>query len=309
MTAVSEQFLLFEPARLSRLRCAQSIAEENVVVTGIAHIENAAKGALSFCDRPPEKPLDAPGATILVPLRLAADLKRHFPSSQVLAVEDARATFIDIVEALLADRAIQPTDAVPRPFGVHSSARVGAHCYVDPEAFIEQDVVIGPNCAINRGSWIKAGAIIRENSVIGGIGINAYVGHDGKRRRFPHLGGTVVGRGSEIGAGSVVVRGILSSTWIGDGCTIGNLCNVGHGVEIGDDVWMSVGTLIGGHAKIGERASLGMSAVVRDNVTIGARGQVGMGSVVVDDVSEGSSVFGNPARTMPALRAGPHGYR
>jgi UDP-3-O-[3-hydroxymyristoyl] glucosamine N-acyltransferase len=158
---------------------------------------------------------------------------------------------------------------------------------------------------IHRGTWIQAGSIIRDGTVIGCDGVNAYAyqGQDGKPRVFPHFGGVLIGENVEIGANSVIVRGILNSTRIGRNSVIGNMGNIGHAAELSEQVWMSVGCRIGGYTRIGSRATLGIGATVKDSIEIGEQATIGIGSVVIQSVAPYTSVFGNPARKVPTMRA------
>ena len=99
--------------------------------------------------------------------------------------------------------------------------------------------------------------------------------------------------------------GILAPTRIGEDVIAGNICNVGHGASIEDGVWMSVGSLVGGHTVIRTKATIAMGVTIRDNLEIGESASLGMGSVVVKSVGAGHSVFGNPAKRMPRLNTGP----
>lgn len=276
-------------------------------IGGIARFGHTQAGDLCFCDREPGPEYDAvaAGTVLLCSEGLAEALSQRYPGVLCIPAPDPRALFIDLGHHLLAAQAVDVSDAVPRPFGIHPEARIGAHCDIHPETRIDAGARIGAQCVIHRGSWIQAGAVIRDQATIGVPGINAYRGLDGRVRNFPHFASAIIGPETEIGAGSVVVRGLLSSTLIGAGCVLGNLCNVGHGVELGDQVWMSVGTLVGGHTRIHTGATLGMGVAVKDNITIGERVQIGMGSVVTKSVKAGASVFGNPARPVGAIQAGP----
>jgi len=274
---------------------------------GVTFVDYPRAGYLTFCEKtPPSEAIDpAFDSTVLVSHDLADRLATSLPAATLLRVEDPRAVFIDTLEYLRSNDLLGASSLLPKAPAVSSEARIGARAVIETGAQIDAGVIIGNGAIIYAGAWLKRGARVGENCVIGGTGISAYAGQDGKRREFPHLGGVIIGEGTSLGAGCIVVRGVLSSTRIGAGCIIGNLCNVGHGVEIGEDVWVSVGTMIGGHTRIGTGATIAMGCTIRDNISVGARANVGMGSVVTKHVRVGLSVFGNPAHSYPTILAGP----
>lgn len=227
-------------------------------------------------------------------------------SNQFLRVGDPRAVFIDTLEWLTSKVGV---DAHKPGFRLHTA--ISKEAKISPYAFIETGVEIGAGsivCAgavIKVGTWIGENTVVRENAVIGSDGVTAYRATDGRLLKFPHVGGVRVGSNSEIGANTVITGGILAPTSIADNVVIGNLCNVGHGAAIDDGVWMSVGSLIGGHTRVRSGATIAMGVTVRDNLTIGKQASLGMGSVIVKNIEPGHSMFGNPAKRMPNLKTGP----
>lgn len=302
-----DRFSLSPPQTISALGLGTAAEMASDSIFGIARLGYTKPGDMCFCDREPGAELDAipAGTIILCTENLAGHLQQRFPAVVCIPLPDPRSSFIDLGHRLLSEGKVDVSVAVPRPFGIHPTVQVGAQSVIHPETRIDEGVKIGAQCVIHRGTWIQAGAVIRDNSVVGVDGINAYRGQDGGQRSFPHFASVIIGEQVEIGAGAVVVRGILNSTRIGRDSVIGNLSNIGHVVEIGEKVWMSVGCLIGGHTRIGAGATLGMGVTVRDNIEIGARAQVGMASVVVKSVAPDASVFGNPARVVGPIQAGP----
>jgi serine O-acetyltransferase len=79
---------------------------------------------------------------------------------------------------------------------------------------------------------------------------------------------------------------------------------IGETAEIGDDVLMYQGVVLGGtslekkkrHPTIGAGAVIGAGAIVLGAITIGKRARIGAGSVVMRDVPDDTTVFGVPAR-------------
>lgn len=273
-------------------------------VLGVANGRSAAAGALCFVDRPPapESLAKLESAVVMTNRQIAPLL----PGCASIITEDPRAMFIDCLERIRAARGFAPfSSLIEAAPGIHPNARI------HPGAVLEEDVSIGDGaqiaagCVIKQGSYIGNAVTIRENSVIGTDGIALYKAEDGRVLRFPHLAGVIIEDNAEIGASCVISRGVLNATRVGRDAVIGNLSNLGHAAQIGTKVWMSVGCMIGGNTAIGDRSTLGLGVCVRDNLRVGTNCSIGMGSVVVNDVPDSHSVFGNPARRLPDVKAGP----
>jgi serine O-acetyltransferase len=79
---------------------------------------------------------------------------------------------------------------------------------------------------------------------------------------------------------------------------------IGETAEIGNDVLMYQGAVLGGttsghskrHPTIGNRVVIGSNAVLLGNITVGDEAKVGSGSVVIESVPAGATVVGVPGR-------------
>lgn len=105
---------------------------------------------------------------------------------------------------------------------------------------------------------------------------------------------------ASIGYNVLIMAGVV----ITSNCVIGNhvciLPNtvVHHDSKIGD--WSLVGSnvTIAGAVTIGENCYIGSGSTVLSRLEIGNRAMVGLGSNVLRSVAEGTTVAGNPARTI-----------
>jgi serine O-acetyltransferase len=81
---------------------------------------------------------------------------------------------------------------------------------------------------------------------------------------------------------------------------------IGETAEIGDDVLMYQGAVLGGtssertkrHPTVGDGVVIGAHAIVLGNIYVGDGSKVGSGSVVVESVPAGSTVIGVPGRVV-----------
>jgi serine O-acetyltransferase len=81
---------------------------------------------------------------------------------------------------------------------------------------------------------------------------------------------------------------------------------IGETAEIGDDVLMYQGAVLGGtssertkrHPTVGNEVVIGANAVILGNITLGDDVKVGSGSVVIEPVPAGATVIGVPGRIV-----------
>ena len=79
---------------------------------------------------------------------------------------------------------------------------------------------------------------------------------------------------------------------------------IGETAEVGDDVLMYQGAVLGGtssehtkrHPTVGDGVVIGANAVILGNITVGNGTKVGSGSVVIEAVPPGATVVGVPGR-------------
>ncbi len=117
------------------------------------------------------------------------------------------------------------------------------------------------------------------------------------------------------------VSRFLTGIEIHPGARIGRRFFIDHGMgvvigettEIGDDVLLYQGVVLGGtslektkrHPTLGSRVVIGTGAIVLGPITVGDDAKVGAGSVVIQPVPAGATVVGVPARMAGAREPAP----
>jgi UDP-N-acetylglucosamine acyltransferase len=167
---------------------------------------------------------------------------------------------------------------------VGPGVQLGAGVEIGPHA-----VLLGP-CRIGDGVRIGPGCVIGTPPELTSAAQNAAWTGD------LHHHGVEIGAGAVLREMTSVQQGSLAPTRIGAGCWLLTRAYVAHDCELGEEVTLSAGTALGGHARVGPGANLGMNATVHQRRVVGPGAMVGMSAVVTRDVPPFGKAYGSPAR-------------
>ena len=262
---------------------ARVVGDEQVAVSGISSIANAAPGDLVFVEE--EKHMEAAllcAATAVIAGEFASGGDSPKP---LLIAQNPRLAFAWAAK-FICGSGRDRMGVHPRAV-VHESVHFGEEVSVDALAVIHEEVSIGNRTWIGSGCVLGSGVIVGEecqiypnvtiysgtrlgNRVI--VHAGAVLGSDGfgyvrnpargTHEKFPQIGKLEIEDHVEIGANSTVDRGALDTTRIGYGTKIDNLVHIGHNCQIGDNVIIAA------------QAGFSGSITIEDNVIVG--GQVGV---------------------------------
>ena len=114
--------------------------------------------------------------------------------------------------------------------------------------------------------------------------------------------GVLIVASSRVSAGAVILghSTITADARLGEHVLVNPGCTIAHDNALEDFATLSPGVHLAGHVGVGEGAFLGTGACVIPKIRIGAHALVGAGAVVIRNVAPGQTVFGNPARPLPA---------
>jgi UDP-3-O-[3-hydroxymyristoyl] glucosamine N-acyltransferase len=283
-------------------------------ITGIAPIDHAGPGDLTFVDNP--KFAAALAVTRAGAVLTTERFEAHVPASvNLLRTREPYRAFVMVAREFYRDR-LRPTspyeaDGVMPGAHVHPSAQLGAGVTVDPGA------VIGPRVVIGAGTSIGANTVIGANVRIGcdcAIGPSCTVihselgnrvilhpgcriGQDGfgyvsspeGHAKVPQVGRVVIHDDVEIGAGTTVDRGGIRDTVIGEGTKIDNLVQIGHNVVIGRHCIIVAQSGLSGSVTLKDFAILAARVGIYPHVTVHEGAQISARATVRRDVPAGET--------------------
>jgi UDP-3-O-[3-hydroxymyristoyl] glucosamine N-acyltransferase len=293
-----------------------------VIITGLAPIDQARPGDLTFVAQPRYLSYleTTPAAAVLV----EADCPKP-PSTGTVLIRVAN-PYLAFVQA--ARNFFQPPPATP---GVHPTAivghgvrlgenvAIGPHVVIEPDCDIGDEVRIGALCFIGRGArlgnrtalfpqvhvahgvQIGNDVIIQAGSVIGSDGFG-YVKHEGVYHKIPHVGTVILEDGVEIGANCGIDRSTFGVTRVRRGTKLDNLVHIAHNVEVGEHTVMAAQTGVSGSTKIGSRVTIAGQVGFVGHIEIGDDTTFGAQAGVTKSIPAGITVSGYPAREHQLAR-------
>ena len=287
------------------------------VVTGIAALERARSGDLTFLDN--AKFLDRLAATRAGVCLTSENFAAHAPKTLiVLRSAEPFRDFVAVARALYPDslrpRSLYDAEAVAPGAIVHPTAEIEDGVIVDPGAVIGPragvgagtvvgaNAVIGPDVQIGRGCSVGPGASVVHALVGDGVVLHTgcRIGQDGSghrqggkgHMRVPQVGRVIIQDGVEIGANATIDCGGIGDTVIGEGSKIDNLVQIGHNCTVGRHCIIVAGCGLSGGVVLQDHVTLGAQVEIADHLTVGEGAVVGAKVGVVCDVAAGEKRLG-----------------
>jgi UDP-3-O-[3-hydroxymyristoyl] glucosamine N-acyltransferase len=199
--------------------------------------------------------------------------------------------------------AVGPYSVIEEGVEVGEGSEIGPFCFLGRRARLGQHCRMHAHVTLYAGTTLGNRVIVHSGAVIGSDGFG-YVEAEGKRWKFPQVGGMEIGDDVEIGANTTVDRGSLDRTEIATGVKIDNLVHVAHNVRIGENTVIAAQTGISGSAWIGRdvafggQAGLGDHCRIEDGAVIGGQAGILPGKII----RGGQIVWGTPSRPLERFK-------
>jgi UDP-3-O-[3-hydroxymyristoyl] glucosamine N-acyltransferase len=284
----------------------------DVEITGVAGLEDASDGDLTFVANPKYAArLAATKASAVILSDTAPDVP--LPS---LRTSNPYLCFARALEQFHVPRrppaGIHATAVVPTTARIGEAAAIGAYVVIGddveigPRAMIWPHVTIYPGVRIGADFVAHAGVVVREDVRIGDRVIlhpGVVLGADGfgfaptatGAVKIPQVGTVVIEDDVEIGANTTVDRATVGATTIRAGAKLDNLVMVGHNCEVGAHSFLAAQVGLAGSTKVGRGVQMGGQSGAAGHLTIGDGAQVVAQSGIPCSVAAGRIVGGYPA--------------
>jgi len=290
-------------------------APPDTEITGVAGIEQASPGHLTFVSNPKYN------AAAKITKASAVIVAENFPaiSTGMLRSKNPYLAWAKALELFY-----QPPSYAP---GIHPTAvihptakkKLGKNAHLGPYVVIDEDAVIGDNAVllahvvIYRGATIgnnffaHAHAVVREfchlgdnvllqnGVVVGSDGFGFAKDDSGHWHKIVQSGNVVVESDAELQANTCIDRASIGETRIGRGAKLDNLVHVGHSCTIGQDTLLCAQVGLAGTTDVGNNVILAVQVGVSGHVKIGDGAIAIAQSGIPHDVPAGAMVSGAPA--------------
>ena len=282
-------------------------------ITGVAGIEAAAPGQITFVSNPKYAPLarSTKASAIIV--------TDDFPTVST-ALLRSKNPYLDFARVL--EFFYQPPKYAPGLHAtaiVHASAKIELGAHIGPYVVIQEDVRIGSNAVLLAHAVIYRGVTIGDNFfahshavvrefcrignnvvlqngvVVGGDGFGFAKDEKGHWRKIVQSGPTIVEDDVEIQANSCIDRASVGETRVARGAKVDNLVQVGHGSKVGEDTLLCAQVGLAGSTDVGKNVILAGQVGVAGHCHIGDGALATAQSGIPNDVAEGAIVSGYPA--------------
>ena len=289
----------------------------NIKIKGVAQIDNAAHGQITFLANPKYKVLLEKTKASAV---ITDEKVNIIPSIPHIVVLDAYFGFLQTFllfnpKKELLDPGIHSSAIIHKTAKIGKNVCIGGNVWIGPGVTVGERTRIFPNCVILNESKIGTDCLlypsvtVRENCLIGDkviihngavIGSDGFgfVPHEGHYHKIPQVGKVIIEDDVEIGSNTTIDRATMGETVIKQGVKLDNLIHIAHNCVIGENTVIAAQTGISGSTIIGKNVVMAGQVGTVGHITIGDGVQIGAQSGISKSIPEGEVYFGYPARPI-----------
>ena len=284
---------------------------DQLVIDGLATLENARLGKLSFLSNPRYSQQlavcqasavivhpEMAGATQLPCLLSRSPYVTYAKASQLFAAaidqqrpRTALQTGIHPSAVVSADAVIGADVCVGPHVVIEAGARIGAGSHIGAGTYIGSGVSLGVDCVIYANVTMYHDVVMGDRVMVhagAALGADGFgFAFDGQRSvKIAQLGSVRIGSDVEIGAGTCIDRGALDDTVIGDGVKIDNQVQIGHNCMVGDHTVICGCSALAGSTRIGRYCVIGGGVGITGHLSITDRVTVSAMSMVTQSITK-----------------------
>jgi UDP-3-O-[3-hydroxymyristoyl] glucosamine N-acyltransferase len=296
-----------------RLNCT-TIGDLEIEITGLATIETARPGDMTFLsNKKYRRHLTLTAASAII-----ADNPNDLPEGKSgLISSNPYLTFAEAMWIYYPHRY--------QPRGIHALASISAsahigegvsigafsiigdgvklgnnvtifdHCSIYPEAEIGNEALIHSHCVVREQCRVGARVILQNNVIIGSDGFGFAKRDDNSWFKIPQTGIVIIEDDVEVGAGSTIDRATIGATIIGKGTKLDNLVQVGHGSTVGQNTLLCAQVGLAGSTQVGNEVILSGQVGAAGHLKIGDKVIATAQTGIPSSVEAGKIVSGYPA--------------
>ena len=282
-------------------------------ITGVAGLESAAAGHLTFVANPKYAALARTTQATAVLVELA------FPEipAATLRIENPYLAFAKAIELFYTSpiypAGIHPTAVISPTARIGANAHIGAYAIVGDHVFLGDNatllphVVLYPHVHAGNNLFAHAHAVVREHCqigdnvilqngvIVGSDGFGFAKQPDGTWYKIVQSGPAILEDAVEVQANACIDRASIGETRIAAGAKVDNLVQVGHGSTVGENTLLCAQVGLAGSTTIGRNVILAGQVGVAGHLTVGDGAVATAQTGIPSDVAPGAVVSGYPA--------------
>jgi len=301
----------------ARLGCKLE-GDENGKVHGVAGIENAKAGEVTFLSNPrySRELAKTLASAVFVDEKAVLDRRPGLPPLAALRSQNPYFDFARAIELFSVPvtypSGIHPTAVVAKSAKIGEGAHIGPHCFVDEgveigrgavlhslvtiyrDTRIGDDFLAHSQTVVREGCTIGNRVILQNGVVVGSDGFGFAKRADGRWHKIMQNAPVIIEDDVEIQANSCIDRATVGETRIRRGAKIDDLVLVGHACEVGEDAILCGQVGLAGSTRVGSRCVLAGQVGSAGHLDIGDGAIITAQSGMHLDVPPGTTWSGSP---------------